>query len=304
MSRRLVPAGALLASLLALALVLVPTASAAGGAKETRRQLSIQMRAGGFKIDIGGQEDSGTQSVVMFLSRRNQFAEYIVPAEITESTVKAKFGSLGELDYSFAPKGATATECFGRQGSEAAFTGSFTFTGENGFVHIDAPSATGFYTLEPKPPACATRRADRAAPAARAVPFQPYVGGGATLSASSLAKTTKGIRQVRAITVSRGKTAKEAALYAALVENDHGMGVLRGVQMSAPAGVFEWDFDAGTATVAPPAPFAGTATFTRRADGHKLFSGSLRVPILGSGTVRMAGGAFHATLHRGTPNDP
>jgi hypothetical protein len=298
----LVRAGALRASLLALALA--PTASAAGGGKESQRQISIQMRVGAFKVEIDGGEERGRQSVVMFLSRRDLFAEYAVPAEITDSTLKAKFGSLGELDYSFAPKGPIATECFGQQGSEAAFTGSFTFTGENGFVHIDAPEATGFYTLEPEPPACARRPADRTAPAARTVPFQPYVGDGATLSASSFAKTTNGVRQLRAITASRGKTAKEATLYAALVQNDHGMGVLRGVQMSAPARAFEWDFAAGTATVSPPAPFAGTANFTRRSDGRKVFSGSLRVPILGLGSVRMAGKGFHSTLHRGIPNDP
>jgi hypothetical protein len=300
----LVRSGALLASLVAIALALVPTASASEGAKESQRQISIQMKVGDFKIEIDAQEERGAQSVLMVLTRGDQFAEYGVPAEFTDSTLKATFGSLGELDYSFAPKGATTTECFGRQGSEVAFTGSFTFTGENGFVHIDAPEATGFYTLEPEPAGCATPRADRAAPAARAVPFQPYVGDGATLGASTLAKTTKGIRQLRAITVTRDKTAKEASLYAALIEDDHGMGVLRGVQMSAPARAFEWDFDAGTATVAPPAPFAGTATFTRRADGRKLFTGSLRVPILGGGTVRMAGRDFHATLHRGIPNSP
>jgi hypothetical protein len=290
-------------SLLALALVAVPAASAAGGAKESQRQLSIQMRVGGFKIEIDGQQGSGAEDVVMYLSRRDQFAEYIVPAEITDSTLKAKFGSLGELDYSYAPKGGTATECFGQQGSEAAFTGSFTFTGENGFVHIDAPVATGFYTLEPEPPMCATRRADRAARAARAVPFQPYVDG-AALSVSTMAKTDGGVRRARVLTASRQENSKEASFYAALVEGDHGMGVLRGVQMSAPARAFEWDFDAGTATVSPPAPFAGTATFTRRADGRKLFTGSLRVPILGSGTMRMAGKGFHATLHRGIPKDP
>jgi hypothetical protein len=286
-----------------LAFVAVPAASAAGGAKESQRQLSIQVQVGGFKIEIDGQEDGRTQDVVMYLSRRTQFAEYIVPAEITDSTLKAKFGSLGEIDYSYAPKGATATECFGQQGSEAAFTGSFTFTGENGFVHIDAPAATGFYTLEPEPPTCATRRAGRAAPAARAVPFQPYVDG-AALSVSTMAKTNGGVRRVRVLTASRQETSKEASFNAALVEAGHGMGVLRGVQMSAPARAFEWDFDAGTATVSPPAPFAGTATFKRRADGRKLFTGSLRVPILGSGTVRMAGKGFHATLHRGIPNDP
>jgi hypothetical protein len=83
----------------------------------------------------------------------------------------------------------------------------------------------------------------------------------------------------------------------------HGLSVIRGAVVQAPAKDFEWDFAAGTATVRAPAPFSGSATFTRGPDGRKRLTGSLRVPILGGSPIRLAGPAFNPTLHRGTPSD-
>jgi hypothetical protein len=303
MPRVFVRAGALLASLLALAFVLAPVAPAAAAGGKSQRHIDIQMHVGAFHIDVYGNEQNGEQSATLFVARRDQFAEYIVPAEFTDSTIKAKFGTFGELDYSFAPKGSTNAECFGAGGSEAAFTGAFTFTGENNFVHIEADQATGFYGIEPEPPGCKPSRDDRAAPAARAASEQPYGGDGATLTASTLAKTTKGSRQVRALEVI-GERSGNQGIFAVLAEADHGVSIVRGVEMGAPH-VFEWDFKAGTATLTPPAPLTGTASLTKGTGGRTRWTGSLRMPILGEPKpVSMAGAAFNATLHHGTPPSP
>jgi hypothetical protein len=300
----LVRTAAAAASLLAAALLLAPAASAAGPTEEPQRNLSFQLHVGSFHIELAGGELKGKQDVVLFISRRRQFAEYAVPAEITDSTIKAKFGSLGEIDYSFAPQGSANLECPGAAGTKVNFTGTVTFTGENGYVHIDTDDATGSYSLFPEPSACRAAPAERRATASRAAPFQPYVGEGATLGATTFAKTTNGIRRLRALTVSRGETGKKTSVSGLLAEDDHGMSVVRAATVTAPARAFEWDFAEGTATVAPSAPFSGTATFTRHADGRKSFTGSLRVPLLGiAKPVAMAGAAFNATLHRGTPHE-
>jgi hypothetical protein len=299
MARRLVRGGALLASLLALALTLVPAASAAG--EEGERGIDIRMHVGGFAVAVEGGESKGRQDVVLYLLRRHQFAEYVVPAEITDSTVKAKFGALGELDYSFTPKGSARPECFSKVGGYAAFTGTFKFTGENHYIHIDADHAVGSYTVESVPPTCGAARADRAATARRAVPYDPYSGDGATLTALAGSRAS---HRARVVTVSRGENAKTGGVSAVLEEGDNKLGIVRGLYLTAGARAFEWDFDAGTATVRPPAPFTGTATLVRRADGQALFTGSLRVPIVGQKRpVRMAGAEFRAKLHHGTPHD-
>jgi hypothetical protein len=300
MPRRLLRAGALLASLLALVLALVPAASAAA-AEEGERGIDIRMHVGGFAIAVEGGESKGKQDMVLYLTRRHQIAEYVVPAEFTDSTVKAKFGALGELDYSFVPKGSARPECFSKLGGEAAFTGTFTFTGENGYIHIDADHADGYYTVEAEPPTCGAARADRAATTRRGVPYDPYTGDGATLTALAGSRAS---HRARVITVSREANAKTGEVSAFLEEGDSKLAILRGLALTAGGRAFEWDFDAGTATVRPPAPFTGSATLTRRADGKALFTGSLRVPILGQKrSAKMAGAEFRAKLHRGTPHD-
>lgn len=300
----LIRLGVLVAGLLATALAFASGASAAGHAAEPRPQFSFRTHADGFRIEVNSIEMKGRQGVYMAFRRHHQFAEYGAPAKISESTVKVKFGTLGELDYSFAPKGSSDAECFGAEGSEAAFTGAFTFTGEDGFIHIDADHATGFYKVEPEPSGCRARRSDRPV-AARAAPFQRYVGDGATLFARTAWKRTDGVSRLREVGVDRGKTAKQASVSAALVEVQRGLSIVRGAEINAPAHAFEWDFGTGTATLAPPAPFAGTASFTREPDGLNRFTGSLKAPIPGiAKPISMAGAEFNAKLTHGTPNEP
>jgi hypothetical protein len=288
-------------SLLALALGAIPAASAAGAVEEPGGEINIEMHVGGFQVGVFGGESEGKHYAILYLSRGHQFAQYFAPAQITDSTFQSSFGSFGELDYSFAPKGSTGGECFGVTSSKAEFTGTFDFTGQRGYIHIDAPRVAGSYSVAPSPGCQLPLPPGPKPPSARAVPYQPYVGDGATLTASTLATKVK--RRVRSVTVSRGKTAGTAEVSAGLAEVGPSVSVVRGVQATVPGQAFEWDFTAGTATVRPPAPFAGTATFTRLADGRKPFTGSLRARVLGGETIHFAGAGFQATLHHGTPHE-
>jgi hypothetical protein len=303
MPRALVRTGALLASLLAVVFVLVPAASAAG-AVQKQRHVDIQMRVGAFQVDLYGSEQSGKQSATLFVARHGEFAEYIVPAELTESSIKAKFGTFGELEYTFAPKGPADPKCFGIEGSEAAFTGAFTFTGQNDFIHIDASGASGFYYTYPEPPGCVPNREHRKATASRAA-SEGLVGDGATLTASTSKKIAKRTHRARALNVIGDGPTNNANLTAVLIEGSRKLATVRGVEMAIPGRDFEWDLDAGTATLRPPAPFSGSATLKSHPGGQVTFSGSLRVPILGEPKpVSMAGGSFTAKLQHGTPSDP
>jgi hypothetical protein len=89
-----------------------------------------------------------------------------------------------------------------------------------------------------------------------------------------------------------------------LGEEREGMSVARGVQLTAGSGAFRWDLEKGTATLRPPAPFTGWATFSRRGKGRPgTWKGSLGMPILGGDPVRLAGAAFRAAIHKGLPQD-
>lgn len=290
----LIRVGVLAAALLATALALVPGASAAARPAAPRLQFSFQTHADGFLVEVRSIEMKGKQGVFMTIYRRHHFAEYGAPAQISESTVKAKFGNLGELDYSFAPGGQKSSECIGWSGRKASFTGTFNFTGENGFIHIDADRASGFYEVEPEPSGCPAGRSDR--PAA---PSQTSAGDGATLFARTSWTRARGVRRLREVAVGSGAT-----VTAAFVEVRRGLSIVRGAEVNAPVHAFEWDLGTGTATLMPPAPFAGTATVTRGADGGESFTGSLRARILGfAKPIAFAGGGFGAELRRATPHE-
>jgi hypothetical protein len=291
MRRALVLAGVLFAGLL----VAVP-ALAAGAGREVERELAFGLDAEGFTVQVVVSNNDGDVNATMILNRGPQVAYYSTPAKVTAERVTARFGRLGELDYHFAPKRSGSVDCNGAEEGEAVFEGTFDFTGENSYVHIEAGRAEGSFQIYPEPKSCPQKRLAR-----RAVPYHPsYSDEGATLHARAGSRAQGRMREVIAFDDGRHK----AAFYATLAEEREGMTVARGVQLTAGSGAFRWNLEKGTAALRPPAPFTGSATFTRHGhDGHGTWKGSLGMPILGGESVELAGGEFRAFIHKGVPQD-
>ncbi|HWI95616.1 MAG TPA: hypothetical protein VNS60_06080 [Solirubrobacterales bacterium] len=294
MRRRLVLAGMLFAAVLLAIPVL-----AAGAGGEVERELAFALKADGFTVNVFVSNNDGDVSALMILNRGPQVAYYSTPAKVTAERVTARFGSLGELDYRFAPKPNGSIDCHGAEEGEAVFEGTFAFTGENGYVHIEADHAEGSFQIYPEPKNCPQERLDR-----RAARYHPsYSDEGATLQARAGSRAKGRIREVFVFDEGRPGSHK-IAVYATLAEKREGMTVARGVQLAAGAGAFRWNLEKGTATLRPPAPFTGSATFTRRGhDGHGAWKGSLAMPIFGGEPVELAGGEFRASIHKGVPQD-
>jgi hypothetical protein len=235
----------------------------------------------------------------MIIGRGPRVAYYATPAKVTAERVTARFGRLGELDYRFAPKPNGSVDCNGAEEGKAVFEGSFDFTGENGYVHIEAGHAEGSFQIYLAPENCPQKRLAR-----RAVPYHPtYSEEGATLHARAGSRAKGRMREV-IVFHEGGHGPHKVVLYAFLTEAREGMMVARGVQLAAGAGAFRWNLEKGTATLRPPAPFTGSATFTRHGhDGHGTWKGSLGMPILGGESVKLAGGEFRAFIHKGVPQD-
>jgi hypothetical protein len=288
--RALVFAGALLAGLL----VTVP-AFAAAAEREVERDVAFSLEAEGFTVRVAVTNNDGDVNATIILSRGPLVAYYSAPAKVTAKRVTARFGRLGELDYRFAAKRNGSVDCdYDSEEGEAVFEGTLRFTGENGYVHIEAPGAEGSYRVYPAPKNCPQRRLAR-----RVVPYSPtYSGEGATLEASAGPESKRRMVDVTDFGASqRGRT---VALFAFLGERREGMSVARGAQLIAGSGAFRWDLKKGKATLRPPAPFTGWATFTRRGSGRPgAWKGSLTMPILGGDPVRLAGTEFRAVIHKG-----
>jgi len=294
MRRALVLAGALCAAFLTIA-----PALAVGTEREVERELAFALKAEGFTARVFVSNNDGETSALMFLSRGPRVAYYSVPATVTADRVTAQFGTLGELDYRFAPRYDGRVDCGGAEAGEAVFDGSFNFTGEHGYVHIEASHAEGTFQIYPEPRGCPRGRFLR-----RVVPYSPtYSEKGATLGAKGLSRVGGTVREIMVFDGGQAGSHR-IALYAFLVERREGMSVARGVQQSARSSAFHWNLEEGTATLRPPAPFTGWATFTRFGHkGHGTWRGSLGMPILGGKPVRLAGRQFRAFIHRGVPQD-
>jgi hypothetical protein len=294
MRRALVLAGALFAGLL----VVVP-ALAAGAGREVERELAFGLDAEGFTIRVFVSNNDGDVNATLILNRGPWVAYYTTPAKVTAERVTARFGRLGELDYRFAPKRNGSVDCNGTEEGEAVFEGTFDFTGENGYVQIEAGHAEGSFQIYPEPKNCPQKQLAR-----RAVPYHPsYSGEGATLQASAGSPAKGRMREVSVFDEDQ-RGPHKVAVFATLTEEREGLTVARGVQLTAGSGAFRWNLEKGAATLRPPPPFTGSATFTRHGhDGHGTWRGSLGMPILGGEPVELAGGKFRAFIHKGVPQD-
>jgi hypothetical protein len=292
MRRALVLAGVLCAVFLVAA-----PALAVGGGREVERELAFKLKAEGFTVLVFVSNNDGDVNATIIVNRGPQVAYYTAPAEVSAERVTARFGRLGKLDYHFAPKRNGSVDCNGAEEGEAVFEGTFNFTGENGYVHLEAVHAEGSFQIYPEPKNCPQKRL------ARRVPYHPsYSDEGATMQAR--AGSGKGrMREVSVFDEGR-RGPRKVTVYAMLGEEREGMAVARGVQLRTGSGAFRWNLEKGTATLRPPAPFTGSATFTRHGhDGQGTWKGSLGMPVLGGEPVKLAGDEFRAFLHKGVPQD-
>jgi hypothetical protein len=294
MRRALVLVGVLIAALL-----VAVSALAASAEREVERELAFGLKAEGFVVAVFVSNNDGDVSATMIVGRGPRVAYYSTPAEVTAERVTAQFGDMGELDYRFAPKRNGRVDCTGSENGEAVFEGTFVFTGENGYVHIEADHAEGSFQIYPEPKNCQQTRLAR-----RAERYHPsYSDEGATLHARAGSRAKRGMREV-VVLDQGGHGPHKVVLYATLAEAREGMVVARGVQLGAGPGAFRWNPETGIATLRPPAPFTGSATFTRHGhNGHGIWSGSLGMPILGGEPVELAGHEFRAFIHKGVPQD-
>jgi hypothetical protein len=75
----------------------------------------------------------------------------------------------------------------------------------------------------------------------------------------------------------------------------------RGVTVEAKPAAFDFDVPAGIATVAPPAPFDGEATYDRTRQGA-TWHGDLTVDFPGRAGVSLTGAGTRASLVRAVQN--
>jgi hypothetical protein len=292
----------------AVLVLLLAASPGASAAEAPIRDAEFKLSADGFQIGLKAEAEGETATLSLF--HHGQVAIYQVPAKVTENTVQAKFGKFGELDYTFTPAVGKSRECKGAEGiTEGIFSGTFDFTGENHFVRFEADQAHGSFAIFPME-GCEEPPKSFKPPTGTSAPTkvgsngskEAKLGAGKSEDKASLIATTGGKRLVTYLLASPLVTKRGTKIFffGLRAEKLKGMLVERGAEVIAGPGAFRWNLGAGTAHVAPPAPFTGSADYERRRRGKPIWRGSLSVPVLGGKPMRLTGPAFRASLGGGS----
>jgi hypothetical protein len=284
----------LLSVLLAALAVAAPNASAAA----PKHGLYFNLHAKGFWINA--KSAVGSDRLRLLLDRHGEVAYYYVDAKVGEDSLRARFGGLGEVDFQFRPRAREGKlGCGHAEGGwqQGTFRGSLVFRGEHDYAMVDAHRARGWMKTLPRH--CGGGGGGR-----EEVGGEVEIFGAPARASSTIAETGARLEALAGPRLPstffdayiENRAAGIRTVFNGLrQERRGGMFVMRGAQVYGGASSFTWDLGAGTAVVAPPAPFTGRAYFKREASGGR-WTGSLRVPILGGAPLRLTGAAFAAHL--------
>lgn len=290
MRRALVLVSVFAAALLGLGLAISGGPDAASGYYEEQEDVIFGLEVEGFTVSVFAEDNDGDQTASLTISRDGLTSEYIAPATLTDHSVVAKFGILGAVNFRFKPKKATR-KCHGG----LTFTGTFTFTGENGYVHIDADHAEGG-GLEQVYSGCGGTRGEP--------PRAGVVATGVYLEAISGSWKHGTARKVGAAEYRTRGGRRSVNISGFVREEREGMIVGRGATVTADSSAFRRNLKAGTATLRPPAPFVGSATLKPGHGGKGIWEGSLQLSILDGGEpIVFTGPDFSGRLYEEEPFD-
>lgn len=238
---------------------------------------------GGYMVEVYGMaaQDGPAGQVLVRAATRRGAVTYHFPGIVEEGSIQADLGAYGEISVVFRPlPGGTgvAEEGCSRDLSSAAgyYEGTISFHAQ-GLTAVEASRAKGddglaLDVLCAKEPASGRRS-------------QP--GTGLEVSGGPTAPT---------MTVVEWENGAATQIEAGISESRGGVTIERSVNLAASSGSFRHR-GIRSATVSPPAPFSGSATFWR--EGRKTsWRGNLRVDFPGRPAVALTGKRVRAQLSR------
>jgi hypothetical protein len=280
--------------------------SIAQGEEEQAQITSFWLRASNgyllFALAVH-EEDAGIapdeeeeEGLLLYLisPKQHGLVLYSTPATVTETTIDADLGELGRISVTRAPTGRTKSVRVCHRGPKRQieverYEGTIEFHGEEGFADVSATSAP----LDRKP-LCFShdgggegRHPDKTLPGAR-LDVEKHRGNQYRLEFDAV-KERPGARTKVSVEVTeyRGK-----------------IGIYRAISAWADAGALHFSRGLHTATVRPPAPFAGHGSFDDDARGANRWMGNLTVDLPGHSDVPVTGPGFTASLEHPSSQSP
>jgi hypothetical protein len=228
--------------------------------------------------------------VLIIANKKNQGVTYFAPAVVTETSIQASLGELGEVSVVFHPSGQPTRarpQCGGRSVSfdSGYYEGKIDLHGEEGYTELDATTAPGNIDFWLNV-LCAGGGGGR----------------GSFLPGAELSIRNPGLGPQ--LSVIKNRPSARARVEVGVSEYRSGISIERAATLRMPAGSFRYDSRLQTATLHPPAPFAGTGRFIRSRKASKRWSGDLTIDMPGRADVALTGRPLRAALVHAEWNGP
>ncbi|HYG96359.1 MAG TPA: hypothetical protein VD741_04550 [Solirubrobacterales bacterium] len=279
-----------------LAALLVP----AGSATASTMQFGLPA-SNGYTLQVKTER---TQTIVS-LRRGGLSSIYYVSESAGPEGIVADLGPLGRIDVRFQPSGETRTVHVERGDHQhpgcrfprrlvralGTFTGTISFHGENGFTAVEATQVRGSVGPSSRPRCQGEPAEPWRAPAAEPRRVEHiWIVRDAVLAATS--RSSDG---TSGFTILFAYADGDDVRYAVdRIETPRpGLTVHRTVDVTAPRSTFSYSGDLTAATLRPPAPFSGEATYSAR---RGRLSGDLVVEFPGVSPQPLTGPGFDPRL--------
>jgi len=270
-------------------------------ATDPSSDMQMQLRgSSGYAISLSA--DGSNVSLVV--QGDHAAVQYFARGAAGKGRIRARFGSLGRVALRFHPRGKARlrkepeSDCHGGDSliQPGVFVGKLDFEGEQDYTGAHANRIKGTVT-HTKRQVCKTNGSDEGEEG----PFSFL--GGTILSATAQENATSFIAsRIESKSKSKAKPGLSASAFSASVVEfpQPGFWVFRSIQTKATKdptafSVVTSHGRVDEATVTPPAPFSGSATYQRTvADKSETWAGSLAGDFPGLGMVSLAGPKFCA----------
>ena len=221
-------------------------------------------------------------SVLIFASAKGRGANYVFPATVTETSMQADLGGLGEISLTFQRTNQPTSVACGKRTirfDSGQYEGRFDFQGEEGYTSVEATSVPGNIDY-----------------------FLAGSCGGGFFVTGTASRPQGAELYVRnpalgpRLRVHKRRPGAAAQIIAWTSEYSNGVSIERFADLRMPGGDFRYDRHLRTATLRPPPPFAGSARYDRGKKAGQRWSGDLTVDLPGSAGVPLIAPALRAYL--------
>jgi hypothetical protein len=275
-----------------------PTATPSPGAQAPTHLARFSLRSsGGYKVSVSALG----KSVDLEVSRGSAYSAYFGQRQGNAKRLSATFGELGRVSVRFHPSGKVirSQPQSGCKGPDhfttraGVFVGQIRFSGEGGYTSLNAHRAKGTVQSPLGLTGCKSEGLHHGSGS------HPKNHGSRSHPSRELALT------VQSPASATGQTSFSAiapgsigrAVFAAFSSEKVGsLLVLRSVLTLGSSQAFLFDNALSSASVSPPAPFTGTGSFQRNADGSTTWAGDLAASFPGKPDVALTGTTFTAKL--------